>query len=191
MNAKTQNENASPRPVEKIALDSDVYRAALFVAAELLRHVDEFVRTGREEKRAVAFDCFLVACQTIGLQFNKALYRATVDDPEYAAAHVAPGLFDAGIVVEFDARKVVDPGCFGDVKFERFTDLLAALDRIKAATPERVFVEIDAEIEVGEARGPFQGRFIGSYENGNYNLKRYGVEENGAREVLRCEFSRG
>lgn len=77
-----------------------------------------------------------------------------------------------------------------DVKFERFTNLSAAFERIKAAAPERVFVEIDAELEVGGVRGPFKGRFVGVYQDGNYNLKRFGVEEDGAREVLRCEFSR-
>jgi len=77
-----------------------------------------------------------------------------------------------------------------DVKFERFTDLSAAFERIKAAAPKRVFVEIDAVIEYRGVSGPFKGPFVGVYKNGNYNLKRYGVEEDGAREVLRCEFSR-
>ncbi|MBQ7110688.1 MAG: hypothetical protein IJO06_05655 [Thermoguttaceae bacterium] len=78
-----------------------------------------------------------------------------------------------------------------NVEFKRFTDVLAALDYVKSTASERAFVEIDAEIEVGGARGPFNGRFVGVYENGNYNLKRFGVEENDAREVLYCEFSRG
>lgn len=77
-----------------------------------------------------------------------------------------------------------------DVKFKRFADVLSALDYVKSTAPERAFVEIDAELEVGGVRGPFKGRFVGAYENGNYNLKRFGVEEGGAREVLRCEFSR-
>ena len=77
-----------------------------------------------------------------------------------------------------------------DVKFERFTDLSAAFERIKAAAPKRVFVEIDAVIEYRGVSGPFKGRFVGVYQDGDYNLKRFGVEEDGAREVLRCEFSR-
>ncbi|MBR4104922.1 MAG: hypothetical protein IKK39_12795 [Thermoguttaceae bacterium] len=77
-----------------------------------------------------------------------------------------------------------------DVEFKRFTDVLSALDYVKSTAPERAFVEIDAELEVGGVRGPFKGRFVGVYQDGNYNLKRFGVEEDGAREVLRCEFSR-
>ena len=77
-----------------------------------------------------------------------------------------------------------------DVKSERFTDVLSALDYVKATAPERAFVEIDGELEVSGVCGPFKGRFVGVYQDGNYNLKRFDVEEDGAREVLRCEFSR-
>ena len=77
-----------------------------------------------------------------------------------------------------------------DVKFERFTDVLSALDYGKSTAPERAFVEIDAVIEYRGVSGPFKGRFVGVYQDGNCNLKRFGVEEDGAREVLRCEFSR-
>ena len=77
-----------------------------------------------------------------------------------------------------------------DVEFKRFADVLSALDYVKAMAPERAFVEIDAEREVDGVRGPFKGRFVGVYQDGDYNLKRFGVEEDGAREVLRCEFSR-
>ncbi len=74
-----------------------------------------------------------------------------------------------------------------DVKFERFPYISIALDYIKAMAPERVFVEIGSDNGVCD---PFRGRYAAVYVDGKFKLKRYGVEENDAREVLHCEFSR-
>lgn len=105
---KSKNATDSNRPdAPKLALDSAEYRAALNVAAELLKVCDKLALEERDEERKVAGCCFHLACQAVGEQFNKALYPETVDLPKYAAAHVAPGLFDAGVAVEFDAREIV------------------------------------------------------------------------------------
>lgn len=112
MERQNQNkkESDSNRPdAPKLALDSAEYRAALNVAVEVLRHVDGLNIGGSEEEYKAADVCFYVACQAVGAQFNKPLYLETVVLPEYAAAHVAPGLFDAGVAVALDARKIV--GC--------------------------------------------------------------------------------
>ena len=107
---KSKNATDSNRPdAPKLPLDSAEYRAVLNVAAELLRHVDGLNVGGSEEEYKAADVCFYVACQAVGAQFNKPLYLETVVLPEYAAAHVAPGLFDAGVAVALDARKIV--GC--------------------------------------------------------------------------------
>lgn len=107
---QSKNANDSNRPnAPKLALDSAEYRAALNVAAELLRHVDGLNVGGSEEEYKASDVSFYVACQAVGAQFNKPLYLETVVLPEYAAAHVAPGLFDAGVAVALDARKIV--GC--------------------------------------------------------------------------------
>lgn len=109
---KRQNKNKKrsrfePSDAPKLALDTPEYRAALNVAAELLGLCDKLALEERDKERKVAGRCFHLACQAVGRQFNKPLYLETVDLPKYAAAHVAPGLFDAGIAVEFDAREIV------------------------------------------------------------------------------------
>ncbi|MBQ2849595.1 MAG: hypothetical protein IJE77_03865 [Thermoguttaceae bacterium] len=105
---KSKNATDSNRPdAPKLALDSAEYRAALNVAAELLEVCDKLALEERDEERKVAGRCFHLACQAVGAQFNKPLYLETVDLPKYAAAHVAPGLFDAGVAVELDAREIV------------------------------------------------------------------------------------
>ncbi|MBP3531109.1 MAG: hypothetical protein J6K25_08020 [Thermoguttaceae bacterium] len=77
------------------------------------------------------------------------------------------------------------------VKFKRFTSLPDAFDYLKAASPERVFLEIDAIIEYRGASGPFKGRFVGFYEDGNYNLERCETKRSGVKEILRSLFSFG